>query len=53
LLPTARPPRKRKSFTIEQVQTLLTVAIPKDSRPALWLTGLMCGPRPSELTGLR
>jgi integrase len=53
LLPTARPPRQRKSFTIEQVQTLLTVAIPKDPRPALWLTGLMCGLRPGELTGLR
>jgi site-specific recombinase XerD len=35
LLPTARPPRQRKSFTIEQVQALLTVAIPKDPRPAL------------------
>jgi integrase len=41
------------SFTIEQVQTLLTVAIPNDPRPALWLTGLMCGLRPGELTGLR
>jgi hypothetical protein len=39
------------SFTIDQVQTLLTVAIPKDPRPALWLTGLMCGLRPGELTG--
>jgi integrase len=53
LLPTARPSRRRKSLTIEQVQTLLTVAIPKDPRPALWLTGLMCGLRPGELTGLR
>jgi integrase len=53
LLPTARPSRQRKSLTIEQVQALLTVAIPKDPRPALWLTGLMCGLRPGELTGLR
>jgi integrase len=53
LLPTARPPRQRKSFTIAQVQTLLTVAISKDPRPALWLTGLMCGLRPGELAGLR
>jgi integrase len=53
LLPEARPPRQRKSLTVEQVRTLLTVAIRQDRRPALWLTGLMCGPRPGELTGLR
>ena len=29
------------------------MAIPKDPRPALWLTGLVCGLRPGELTGLR
>jgi site-specific recombinase XerC len=34
LLPTARPPRQRKSLSVEQVQTLLTVVIPKDPRPA-------------------
>ena len=53
LLPAARPARKRKSFTIEQVEALLRVAIPADRRPALWITGLMCGPRPGELVGLR
>ena len=29
LLPTARPPRQRKSLTIEQVQTLLTWQSPR------------------------
>jgi integrase len=53
LLPEARPPKKRKSFTIDQMQTLLADAIPVDSRPALWVTGLMCGLRPGELAGLR
>jgi len=28
-------------------------AIPADPRPAMWLTGLMCGLRPGELAGLR
>src|SRR3546814_15004967 len=27
--------------------------IPSDPRPAMWLTGLMCGLRPGELAGLR
>lgn len=53
LLPQATAPRQRKSLSIEQVRTLLTVAIPQDPRPALWLTGLMCGLRPGELAGLR
>jgi integrase len=43
----------RKSFTIEQAERLLVDAIPADSRPAMWLTGLMCGLRPGELAGLR
>lgn len=53
LLPAARPSKPRKSFTIEQAQRLLVDAIPSDSRPAMWLTGLMCGLRPGELAGLR
>jgi len=53
LLPAARPPKARKSFTIEQAQRILVDAIPADSRPAMWLTGLMCGLRPGELAGLR
>jgi integrase len=53
LLPEARPARTRKSFTIDEVVTLLRVAIPRDRRPALWVTGLMCGLRPGELVGLR
>jgi integrase len=53
LLPAARPSKERKSFTIEQAQRLLVDAIPADSRPAMWLTGLMCGLRPGELAGLR
>lgn len=52
-LPEARPAKKRKSFTVGQLETLLVVAIPADSRPALWITGLMCGLRPGELAGLR
>ncbi len=53
LLPAKRPYKPRKSFTLEQARTLLTEAIPADSRPAMWLTGLMCGLRPGELAGLR
>jgi integrase len=52
LLPT-RPPKERKSFMIEQAEVLLRVAISADRRPALWITGLMCGPRPGELAGVR
>ena len=53
LLPEARPPKTRKSFTIEQLERLLVDTIPQDARPAMWLTGLMCGLRPGELAGLR
>lgn len=53
LLPEARPARKRKSFTLDQARVLLYEAIPRDSRPAQWVTGLMCGLRPGELVGLR
>jgi integrase len=53
LLPAVRPSKPRKSFSIEQAQRLLVDAIPADSRPAMWLTGLMCGLRPGELAGLR
>ncbi len=53
LLPAIKPSKPRKSFTIDQAQALLTDAIPVDSRPAMWLTGLMCGLRPGELAGLR
>jgi integrase len=53
LLPAIKPSTPRKSFTIDQVQLLLTEAIPADPRPAMWLTGLMCGLRPGELAGLR
>jgi integrase len=53
LLPEAKPPKERKSFTVDQVQTLLIGAVPADTRPALWITGLMCGLRPGELSGLR
>ncbi len=53
LLPARRPSKERKSFTLEQTQRLITEAIPADPRPAMWLTGLMCGLRPGELAGLR
>jgi len=53
LLPERRPSKERKSFTIEEAQRLLVDAIPADPRPAMWLTGLMCGLRPGELAGLR
>jgi uncharacterized protein (DUF1778 family) len=52
LLPAARPAKARKSLTIKQAEALL-VAIPDSSRPAMRLTGLMCGLRPGELAGLR
>lgn len=54
LLPARRSSaRARKTFTVEQVCKLVVVAIPAGPRPAMWLTGLMCGLRPSELVGLR
>ena len=53
LLPATRPSKARKSFTIQQAQRLLMDGIPADPRPAMWLTGLMCGLRPGELAGLR
>ena len=53
LLPEKRAAKQRKSFTIEQAQRLLVDAIPADARPAMWLTGLMCGLRPGEMAGLR
>jgi integrase len=53
LLPQARPPKQRKALTIEQVRRIVFEAIPEDSYPAMWLTGLMCGLRPGELAGLR
>ena len=53
LLPARRPSKERKSLTLEQAQMLITRAIPADPRPAMWLTGLMCGLRPGELAGLR
>jgi len=53
LLPERRPKKERKSFTIEEAERLLVKAIPADPRPAMWLTGLMCGLRPGELAGLR
>jgi integrase len=53
LLPEARSARKRKSFTLPEVEALLRVGIPQDRRPALWMTGLTSGLRPGELVGLR
>jgi integrase len=53
LLPEARPPRPRKSLTLEQANRIIFEAIPNDAHPAMWLTGLMCGLRPGELAGLR
>lgn len=53
LLPERKPTKPRKSFTIKETERLLVQAIPADPRPAMWLTGLMCGLRPGELAGLR
>lgn len=53
LLPEKRPSKPRKSLSVEQMQHLVVDAIPADPRPAMWLTGLMCGLRPGELAGLR
>ena len=41
------------SFTLDEVDRLLRVAIPQDTRPALWITGLIWGLRPGELAGPR
>lgn len=53
LLPERRPSKQRKSLSLDQAQRLITQGIPADPRPAMWLTGLMCGLRPGELAGLR
>lgn len=53
LLPEKRPSKPRKTLSIDQAQMLMTEAIPADRRPAMWMTGLMCGLRPGELAGLR
>ena len=53
LLPARKASKARKSFTVEQSERLMMEAIPADPRPAMWLTGLMCGLRPGELAGLR
>ncbi|MCU1455251.1 MAG: site-specific integrase [Acidimicrobiales bacterium] len=53
LLPAIRPQKRRKAFTLDQVEKLLVDGIPDDPKPAMWLTGLMCGLRPGELAGLR
>ncbi len=53
LLPEARPPKERKTLTLDQARRILLDAIPEDRNPAMWLTGLMCGLRPGELAGLR
>lgn len=53
LLPAKRPSKPRRSLSLDEVQVLITEAIPADPRPAMWLTGLMCGLRPGELAGLR
>ena len=53
LLPAIRPSQQHECFTIEQARVLLTEAIPAHSRPAMWLTGLMCGLRPGERGGDR
>jgi integrase len=53
LLPEIHAPKQRKSLTIDQVSQIIFTALPHDPRPAMWLTGLMCGLRPGELAGLR
>lgn len=53
LLPACRPPQERKSLTLDQAVHLITEVLPTDRRPALWLTGLLCGLRPGEIWGLR
>lgn len=53
LLPAAKPSKQRRSLTVAQLEPMLEEAIPADPRPALWVTGLMCGLRPGELSGLR
>jgi len=40
LLPEARPAKKRKAFTEDQLDVLLVTAIPADTRPAMWLSRL-------------
>lgn len=51
-LPTARDPKERRSFQLDTLETIIR-AILLSSRAAMWLTGLMCGLRPGELSGLR
>jgi integrase len=51
-IPATKPTTPRRSLTPQQAETLLE-AIKGDRLEALWLTGLMMGLRPGELTGLR
>lgn len=53
LLPLCRPPKERRSLTIEQARHLIVDVLPTDRRPAMWLLGLTCGLRPGELFGVR
>jgi integrase len=53
MLPEAKPAKKRKSLNEEQLDRLLRDGIPADTQPAMWITGLMCGLRPGEISGLR
>ncbi len=51
-MPATKPPAARRSLTGEQAAALLD-AIKGDRLEALYVTGLMLGLRPGELTGLR
>jgi integrase len=51
-MPTTKAPTERRSLTPEQAAALLD-AVKGDRLEALYVTGLMLGLRPGELTGLR
>jgi integrase len=51
-MPATRPPAERRSLTPDQADKLLTAAR-GDRLEALWITQLMLGLRPGEVTGLR
>jgi integrase len=50
-MPACRPPAERRALTFEEARRLLDAAA-GDRLGAMWVTGLLLGLRPGELTGL-
>jgi integrase len=51
-LPEGKPPKKGRPFSLDEARAFLDAAT-TDRLYALWITAVMVGQRPGELTGLR